>query len=68
MLIQLIALSETSKYSAAVVEMDENVNHCLRASATCEIDIWIDHEGAHTSQLTTIFSNTSWAKPQKRRL
>lgn len=29
MLIQLIALSETSKYSAAVVEMDEKVNHYI---------------------------------------
>jgi hypothetical protein len=27
-LIQLMALSDTSKYSADVVEMEEKVNHC----------------------------------------
>jgi hypothetical protein len=27
-LIQLMALSDTSKYSAAVVEIEEKVNHC----------------------------------------
>jgi hypothetical protein len=30
-LIQLMALSDTSKYSAAVVEMEEKVNHCEEA-------------------------------------
>lgn len=65
-LIQFMALSETSKYSAAVVEMDEKVNHCIQNVSDMQIDVWIG--GAHTSQLTMIFNNTSWANPQKRRL
>lgn len=52
MLIQLMALSDTSKYSAAVVEMDENVNHCkvrvsngdrdLRATLMGILDMAVD--------------------------
>jgi hypothetical protein len=37
----LACCSETSKYSAAVVEMDEKVNHCICESATCKVGIWI---------------------------
>lgn len=54
-LIQLMALSETSKYCAAVVEMEEKVSHCLA-------DVRMrSYRGRSclTSQLTTIFSSTS---------
>jgi hypothetical protein len=59
-----MALSETSKYCAAVVEMEEKVSHCLAGVSIR------DYIGGRclTSQLTTIFSSTSWASPQKRRL
>jgi hypothetical protein len=54
-LIQLMALSETSKYCAAVVEMEEKVSHCL---ADVSIRGYIGVM-CLTSQLTTIFSSTS---------
>lgn len=67
---QLIALSETWKYSAAVDETEENVSHYRYRM----VSIWSHVVGAvqgiegPTSQLTTIFRRTNCARPQNRRL
>ncbi len=80
MLSQLMALSETLKYSAAVVEIEEKVNHYSERQEVLVSDgsdrprrqdrlfMICSEDHLHTSQLTTIFSKTSCASPQNRRL
>jgi hypothetical protein len=63
---QLMAASETLKYSEEVADKGAKVNHCNVISS-----IWAKYQATtrpHTSQLTTMLSRISWIKPNQRLL